>query len=70
VIDEDRVGQAPADDFVEFMATGVRAKGSFQCTECGYGVVISATLPLCPMCGNAVWEESPWSPFSRGGELL
>lgn len=52
-------------DFVAFHEAGVPAKGSFRCTDCGYGVVVTATLPICPMCGGTIWEESAWSPFRR-----
>lgn len=54
-----------AEDFVVFLSTGDRAKGEYRCSECGYGVAIHTELPRCPMCGGAVWEQSPWSPFSR-----
>ena len=57
------IDEEVAGDFVEFRATGEPAKGSFRCSECGYGVVVADRLPPCPMCGGAVWEESPWSPF-------
>jgi rubredoxin len=52
-------------DYVQFRGRGEPAKGSFRCSDCGYGVVVTAALPPCPMCGGVVWEESPWSPFSR-----
>ena len=56
-------------DYVPFLATGERAKGSFRCSDCGYGVVVTGALPPCPMCGRAVWEEAPWSPFGRSSRL-
>jgi rubrerythrin len=52
-------------DYVVFLHAGDGAKGSYRCTDCGYGVVITAALPLCPMCGSSDWEESEWSPFRR-----
>jgi rubrerythrin len=57
--------QTATDDFVEFWATGQAVKGEFHCSECGYGVTIVRTLPLCPMCGGSSWEQSTWSPFLR-----
>jgi hypothetical protein len=57
--------RAAADDYVEFLAAGDSVKGEFHCADCGYGVTIVRTLPLCPMCGGAAWEPSPWSPFTR-----
>ena len=42
----------PLDGYVEFLASGQRAKGEFHCSECGYGVTIVRALPLCPMCGG------------------
>ncbi len=44
---------------------GARAKGEFQCAECGYGVVVSNALPRCPMCHGDMWEPAPWRPFTR-----
>jgi rubrerythrin len=57
--------QVAPDEFVEFFAAGQSVKGEYHCSECGYGVTIVRTLPLCPMCGGASWEQSAWSPFSR-----
>jgi hypothetical protein len=54
-----------ADEYVEFWTAGQRAKGEFHCAQCGYGVTIVHTLPICPMCGGGSWEQSTWSPFSR-----
>ena len=58
------------DDFVEFWAAGQNVKGEFHCSECGYGVTIVRTLPLCPMCGGTSWEQSPWSPFPRAQQPI
>jgi rubrerythrin len=52
-------------DYVEFWPTGARAKGEFRCSDCGYGVVVTTTLPACPMCSSESWEQAPWSPFRR-----
>jgi hypothetical protein len=61
--------QHPVTDFdgeyVAFRESGEAAKGSFRCSDCGYGVVVTGALPTCPMCGGTVWEESAWSPFRR-----
>ena len=65
-------GGAPhsaVDDFVEFRSAGESAKGEFHCSECGYGVTIVRSLPLCPMCGGSSWEPFPWAPFSRASSL-
>jgi rubrerythrin len=64
LIEQDRVARFEG-DYVPFRESGQAAKGSFRCSDCGYGVVVTAALPPCPMCGGSVWEESPWSPFSR-----
>ena len=55
----------PGDGFVEFVTAGVRVKGEYSCTSCGYGVVVCRVLPRCPMCGGTTWEASSWSPFRR-----
>jgi hypothetical protein len=52
-------------DYVEFLATGDRAKGEYHCSDCGYGVTVYRALPRCPMCGGRTWEHTAWSPFSR-----
>jgi rubrerythrin len=28
----------------------------FRCAGCGYGIVVSGPLPLCPMCRTNDWE--------------
>jgi hypothetical protein len=56
---------AATEDYVEFWAAGQTAKGEFHCADCGYGVTIVRTLPVCPMCGSSTWEQSTWSPFTR-----
>jgi hypothetical protein len=38
---------------------GASARGEFQCTECGYGIVVHRDLPACPMCHGGNWY--PWS---------
>ncbi len=58
------------DDYVEFWTTGEAVKGEFHCSDCGYGVTIVRSLPLCPMCGGSSWEQTPWSPFRRSGTTL
>ncbi len=68
VIDERALDDVDG-DYVPFFETGASAKGSFRCSDCGYGVVVTGALPLCPMCGGAVWEEAPWSPFGRSSPL-
>jgi lipopolysaccharide biosynthesis regulator YciM len=58
----------PLDGYVEFVASGQRAKGEFHCSECGYGVTVFTVLPQCPMCAGTDWEQSTWSPFARAIE--
>jgi rubrerythrin len=70
VIEQQRVVEGVEDDFVQFHPSGDRAKGAFRCTECGYGIAVSSSLPSCPMCGGDVWEDAEWSPFARARELL
>ena len=56
------------DEYVEFRAAGDSVKGEFHCSECGYGVTIVRTLPICPMCGGTSWEQTSWSPFGRASK--
>jgi rubrerythrin len=62
---EDRRSTAEQAEYVEFFAAGVPAKGEFHCSDCGYGVTIHRTLPVCPMCGGGAWERTAWHPFTR-----
>jgi rubrerythrin len=55
----------PGEEYVKFSGAGERAKGQFQCSECGYGVTVHRTLPVCPMCSGSSWEQTAWSPFGR-----
>ncbi len=68
IIEEIAGGVASDAGYVQFWQTGANAKGEFHCSECGYGVIVSRQLPLCPMCGGQSWEQSAWSPFGRATE--
>ena len=46
---------------------GARAKGEFRCEECGYGVTVYRSLPVCPMCHGTEWV--PWVGW-RHAEVL
>ena len=64
--DEVVVGVEAQDvDFARFRAAGDPAKGEFHCAHCSYGVIVHQKLPVCPMCGEHVWEQAAWSPFRR-----
>jgi len=67
--DIDATPRESTGDFVDFHTAGTRVKGEFHCAECGYGVTVYRTLPVCPMCGGAQWEQSAWSPLSRARTL-
>lgn len=69
MIEQERVGERGGDGYVPFYAMGESAKGAFKCSDCGYGVAISAALPRCPMCGGETWEESQWAPSGGAGAL-
>ena len=43
--------------FIDFATAGSYTPGEFQCTDCGYGVVVQLILPPCPMCRGTVWER-------------
>lgn len=51
--------------YVSFRTTGDVVKGEFHCSQCGYGVTVYRTLPVCPMCAGTAWEQAPWSPLTR-----
>lgn len=45
-----------------FLAAGSAARGDYRCAECGYGIIVRAVLPECPMCRGAEWERPSTSP--------
>jgi hypothetical protein len=51
--------------YVAFLEAGTEVKGEFTCSDCAYGVIVTRSLPVCPMCGGSSWEPAPWSPFAR-----
>ena len=55
------------DELIILAAAGEHHVGDFNCVECGYGIVSRRTLPACPICHGAVWEESSWRRFSGAG---
>ena len=65
MLDQGQGENAGNGDFVEFCAAGSPARGVYHCTDCGYGVTVSVTLPCCPMCGGTSWERPAWLPSSR-----
>jgi rubrerythrin len=48
----------------DVVSAGERAVGEYHCADCGYGVTVRRELPVCPMCGGAIWEAASWSPPS------
>lgn len=44
--------------FGDFRIAGSLAAGEFRCSDCGYGAIVHRELPVCPMCGGAVWERA------------
>ena len=59
------------DDYVPFYSAGMRVRGQYRCSDCGYGVTIHDELPRCPMCTGTTWEAVPSRPLGRrlGGEV-
>jgi rubredoxin len=45
--------------------SGMRAKGEFRCSECGYGVAVHRHLPVCPMCQGTSWTRVPRRTYAR-----
>jgi hypothetical protein len=41
----------------------VRPTQSVRCASCGYGAVLRALSPPCPMCRDTAWEPDAWRPF-------
>ncbi|MEX0674854.1 MAG: hypothetical protein WD067_08760 [Gaiellaceae bacterium] len=70
MIEREQLAAEAGGDYVAFLQAGDAAEGLFRCADRGYGVVVTAGLPVCPMCGSASWEESEWSPFGRSTRSL
>jgi len=58
VIEGSKADEVELPDYVQFFATGTITVGQFHCSECGYGVSVRRSLPLCPMCGGTSWEAN------------
>jgi rubredoxin len=50
--------------------TGEAADGEFHCSGCGYGVIVAAELPRCPMCSGTAWEQLGWDAIRRRATIL
>jgi hypothetical protein len=42
----------------------IAPRSEFRCVSCGYGVSVVSPPEECPMCRSALWEPSPWRPFT------
>lgn len=49
-------------------SSGEEAGGDFRCAECGYGVVATTTLPICPMCRGTRWRAVQHRVLGRPSE--
>jgi hypothetical protein len=50
------------------VAAGRARKGKraeYRCAACGYGIVVYAQPPGCPICSETRWEHVEWRPFSQ-----
>lgn len=65
MLDDTRAPDAGGADYVQFHAAGTSVSGAYVCAACGYGVTLSSSLPICPMCSGTSWEQAAWSPFGR-----
>jgi hypothetical protein len=50
---------------VDRLQAGEDASGEFRCAGCGYGVMVKAVLPACPMCRGVAWEAPVDGSFQR-----
>jgi rubrerythrin len=65
MLDQTREREGVGVDYVEFVVAGTAVVGAYHCSECGYGVMVHAELPPCPMCSGTTWEQHDWSPFTK-----
>ena len=55
-----RTGRPPPEASLEAdLLNGARSRVKLRCADCGYGAVVSAPPPRCPMCGCGAWELAP-----------
>jgi rubrerythrin len=40
-------------------------RAEYRCAACGYGIVVYAQPPGCPICSETRWEHVEWRPFSQ-----
>jgi rubrerythrin len=40
-------------------------RAEYRCAACGYGIVVYAQPPGCPICSETSWEHVEWRPFSQ-----
>jgi len=70
MLDDTGAPDAIGADYVQFHATGTAVTGAYTCADCGYGVTLRSSLPVCPMCSGTSWEQAPWSPLGRARARL
>jgi rubrerythrin len=59
--------QQAGDGVPSFFTAGSAASGEFRCAECGYGAIVRARLPECPMCHGLAWEAPERGPAGLTG---
>jgi hypothetical protein len=53
-----RVRAVALSDRAEHAVSGAAAeRAELRCAGCGYGIVVSGPVPLCPMCRTSDWEN-------------
>jgi hypothetical protein len=57
VVTRARLDVVPGDRTGSALSSATEERVEFRCTGCGYGIVVSGSLPLCPMCRSSDWEE-------------
>lgn len=52
-----RLDVVPGDRAGSVLSSATEKRVELRCAGCGYGIVVGASLPLCPMCRTSDWEE-------------
>ena len=45
--------------------SGWNGRAEHRCAGCGYGIIVSDPLPVCPMCQTSTWDAVGREPFAR-----
>jgi hypothetical protein len=45
--------------------SGWNGRAEHRCAACGYGIIVSDPVPVCPMCQTNAWHRVAREPFAH-----